>query len=79
MFIIKEFFFMSVPAKKRSKSKVRRARAHKNLKPSNLIPCPECKTPKNRHTACSNCGKYKSREVIDVAKKTNKKLSEHKH
>ena len=69
---------MSVPAKRRSRSKVRRARANKHMKPSTLFPCPECKTPKMPHIVCSNCGKYKGKEVINTAKKVQKKLA-HKH
>ena len=35
--------------------------------------CPKCGKPVLPHTVCQNCGYYKSREIIDVLKKLNKK------
>lgn len=41
-------------------------RSHHALKARTLSLCPECGAPKMNHTMCLNCGKYKSRVVVDV-------------
>jgi large subunit ribosomal protein L32 len=42
-------------------------RAHDSLKRSITGECPSCHTPKLPHRVCPTCGKYKGREVIEVA------------
>lgn len=66
---------MSVPKKKLTRRKTRSRRAHHALKEINLAKCPKCKKPIRPHTACSFCGYYKGRMVIDVEKKLAKKRS----
>lgn len=48
-------------------------RSHHALTAVGTTLCKECGHPKAKHIACSNCGKYKGREVIDVIKKAAKK------
>lgn len=40
--------------------------------------CPKCNKPVAPHTACSNCGTYKGRQVVDVFKKLDKKERKNK-
>ncbi len=54
-------------------------RSHHALKARILSLCPECGAPKMNHTMCLNCGKYKSRVVVDVQAslvKKEKKMKE---
>lgn len=46
---------------------------HKYIKRVVLSVCPKCKKPVLSHTACGNCGYYKSMEIIDVLSKLTKK------
>jgi large subunit ribosomal protein L32 len=64
---------MPVPAKRRSRSKARRGRAHFALKKIKLNCCPKCKKAVLPHTACAFCGNYKSREAIKLKVKKVKK------
>lgn len=57
---------MSVPARKLSRSKVRRRRSHHSLKPQNLGECANCQKPILPHRACTNCGAYKGKQVLNV-------------
>lgn len=41
-------------------------RSHHALKARVLSMCSECGSPKENHAICANCGKYKSRTVVDV-------------
>jgi large subunit ribosomal protein L32 len=41
------------------------------LKATAVVNCPQCNTPKIPHHACTNCGTYNGREVIEI--KTPKK------
>lgn len=44
-------------------------RSHHALKGISLTKCPDCNSPVMRHQACSNCGKYRGRVVINMEKK----------
>jgi len=48
-------------------------RSHHALKDVQLVLCKDCGHPKNKHLMCSNCGKYKGREVVNVSLKAEKK------
>ena len=65
---------MSVPAFKRSRSKVRRVRSHDALKKTKLSVCPNCKSAILPHHICANCGTYKTRVVMKT--KTDKKAAQ---
>ena len=53
-------------------------RSHHALKGIALTKCPDCSNPVMRHQACSNCGKYRGKVVInkEVKKKPAKKGKE---
>ena len=42
-------------------------RAHDSLSVAGRAECPNCHEPKLPHRACPHCGRYKGREVIEVA------------
>jgi len=45
-----------VPAKRNSKSKVRRRRSQLALKKKRILSCPKCKGPTMPHRICPQCG-----------------------
>ncbi len=59
---------MAVPKNRQGKARrdSRRA-ANSKLPELSLSICPQCKQPKLPHRVCPHCGKYKGREVIEVA------------
>ena len=41
------------------------------MRAANLVPCPQCKSPKPPHQACPHCGMFRGRQVIPIkAKRT---------
>ncbi|MFZ2193715.1 MAG: 50S ribosomal protein L32 [Candidatus Moraniibacteriota bacterium] len=64
---------MPVARKRHTKARRDRARVPYKLKPKNLVECTTCKAQIEPHVACSNCGKYKGKEVIDTTKKLTRK------
>ena len=48
-------------------------RSHHALKEPRLSTCKDCNAKHLRHHMCDNCGKYKGRQVVDVAAKAQKK------
>jgi large subunit ribosomal protein L32 len=66
---------MSVPAKRRSRSEVRRGRSHQALKPVKLNKCPKCGKAVLPHRACKFCGFYNGREVLKVKIQSKKKAN----
>jgi len=65
---------MAVPKKKTSKRRTRQRRAHDGISVPNLSSCKKCGEPTLPHTACSNCGYYGDKKVMDVESKLAKKL-----
>ena len=57
---------MAVPKRKTSKSKRDKRRTHKKTEAPNLSVCSQCGEAKMPHHACSSCGDYKGRTVIEV-------------
>ena len=55
-------------------------RSHHGLSGLALTKCPDCNTTVMRHQACSNCGKYRGKVIINlekkskIAKKSEKKI-----
>ncbi|MEK7620437.1 MAG: 50S ribosomal protein L32 [Patescibacteria group bacterium] len=69
---------MPVPARRHSRSRVRRRRAHDAMKSQNVGLCTTCQAPLVPHTACKNCGTYKGKQVLDMSrdlKRTAKKAA----
>ena len=64
---------MPHPKKKLTKAAKNQRRSHHALKAINLAKCENCGKPIKPHRACSICGQYKKREVIDITKKLPKK------
>lgn len=64
---------MAVPKQRKTKSRRNQRRSHHALKKTGLASCTKCDDPLLPHTACSNCGTYKGREIIDVLAKLTKR------
>jgi len=64
---------MPHPKKRTNQSTKNQRRSHHALKKINLIECKKCGKPVKPHHACSNCGYYNSKEIIDVVKNLSKK------
>jgi len=64
---------MACPKKRGTKSKRDKGRIHIFLKEPNLNKCSKCGALRLAHSACSSCGYYKGREVVDVLVKLDKK------
>ncbi|MFH0854992.1 MAG: 50S ribosomal protein L32 [Candidatus Omnitrophota bacterium] len=66
---------MALPKRRHSKTRGRKRRTHWKVKAAGLSPCPQCKHPKLAHRACSVCGYYKGKQVIEIKVKEKKKRS----
>lgn len=53
-------------------------RSHHALKTRQFSTCEKCSAPKMSHMACSNCGTYRGRQVIDKVKQVEKKQAKKK-
>ncbi len=56
---------MAVPKRKKSKSKRNKRRTHQGVMGTNLSACPQCGEAVLSHHACSSCGTYKGRSVVE--------------
>jgi large subunit ribosomal protein L32 len=57
-----------LPKRKTSKGRRDRRRANDSLVARNMTLCSNCGQMRLPHRVCANCGYYKGREVIKVAK-----------
>ena len=57
---------MAVPKRRMSRSNTRSRRAQWKTSRVATVACPQCKSPKLPHTACSVCGTYNGRQVLEV-------------
>ena len=57
---------MAVPKRKTSKSKRNKRRSHQKITAPNLSVCPQCGEATLPHHACTRCGTYKGRTVIET-------------
>ena len=69
---------MPVARQHHTKARRDRARAMLKLKPKTSVACGNCKTEIAPHTACSKCGYYKGKEVVNTMKKADKKAKNKK-
>ena len=53
-------------------------RSHHALKARGVMLCKDCGSPKMPHIACTNCGKYKGKVVLNVTEKAEKKAKKAK-
>ena len=58
---------MAVPFRRTSKTKKRMRRTHLKKTAPIYISCPKCGEPIMPHRACTKCGFYKGKEVIEVS------------
>jgi large subunit ribosomal protein L32 len=57
---------MAVPKRKKSRSRTRHRKAQwMKTSPPAITTCPQCKTDVRPHTACSTCGTYRGRQVLE--------------
>ena len=63
---------MAVPKQRRSKAKKRTKRACWKLDMPNLIKCKNCGVLSHPHRACTSCGFYKGRQVLQIKDKSKK-------
>ncbi|MBI2473587.1 50S ribosomal protein L32 [Candidatus Uhrbacteria bacterium] len=63
---------MPVPARKKSRSAVRRRRSHDHLNAGNIGVCQTCQAPLAPHKACKTCGTYKGKVVLDVTRQAQR-------
>lgn len=57
---------MPNPKRRHSKARTRTRRAHDALSVPQSSACPNCQEPRMPHRACSKCGYYNGRQVMDV-------------
>lgn len=57
---------MAVPKRKKSKSRRDKRRTHQKTDAPNLSTCPQCGAATMPHNACTQCGEYKGRTVIET-------------
>ena len=61
----------AVPFRKVSKTRGRKRRTHYKISENSTIKCPKCGDIIRPHIVCSECGKYKGKEVITKDETTN--------
>lgn len=60
----------AVPFRKTSKTSKRMRRTHYKIEGKTTTTCPKCGATIKPHRACSKCGSYKGKEVLDVREAT---------
>ncbi len=63
---------MALPSKRSTKSGKRRRLAYYKQSKRKLQICPKCKKPVRSHQACSFCGSYRGREIMNIKIKAKK-------
>ena len=49
-------------------------RSHHAIKQGSFAVCEKCSSPRENHRACSNCGTYNGRVVVNTEKKLARKM-----
>jgi len=57
---------VAVPKRRMSRSNTRSRRAQWKARAVATVPCPQCRSPKLPHAACTVCGTYNGRQVLEV-------------
>jgi len=60
--------FGALPARRVSKTAKRQRRAHLKKSAPTVTKCPNCNEVVAPHRACSKCGHYKGKEVLNIKK-----------
>ncbi len=60
---------MAVPFRRTSKTKKRMRRTHLKKEAPVITKCPNCGAYIKPHRACTECGYYKGKEVLEIEKK----------
>jgi len=60
---------MGLPSKQRTSRSRDDRRAHHALVKVGIAVCSSCKAPILPHRACAQCGEYKGKKAVDVAKR----------
>ena len=55
---------MAVPRNRISNSRKNTRRAHDAKKPSNIVRCSDCDSPRLPHRVCPECGRYGGKVII---------------
>ncbi len=66
---------MSTQKQRHTKGRRDRARAELKMTSTTLVTCTKCGAKIKAHIACSKCGFYKGKEVVDTMKKITKKAT----
>ena len=61
-----------------TRSHTNNRRSHHSIADRSFSVCEKCKAPKLNHSACTKCGAYKGRVVLDIQAKIDKKLKKQK-
>ncbi len=56
----------ALPKQKTSKARKGKRRSHLHLELPQLEVCPTCKTKKQTHHVCPECGTYRGRQILRV-------------
>jgi large subunit ribosomal protein L32 len=65
---------MGLPSKKRTPRSKRERNAHSALKPIATSKCEKCEAPTLAHRACTSCGEYRGKKVVNVEKRATRRL-----
>jgi len=65
---------MGLPAKKRTNRSKRDRASHFALKPTGTSTCKKCGAATLPHHACSACGDYKGKKVVNTAKRAERTM-----
>lgn len=63
---------MAVPARRTSKTKKRMRRTHLKKEARSIVSCPNCGEAIQPHRACTKCGFYKGKNVLEKDKVVEK-------
>ena len=65
---------MAVPKRRTSKTKKRMRRTHLKKVARSVVNCPNCGEVIQPHRACTKCGFYKGKNVLNKEEKTEEKV-----
>jgi large subunit ribosomal protein L32 len=68
---------MGLPGHRRTRSHKKRRASHFALKKLHLVECPKCTSPMRQHHACTVCGTYAGRKVLDLANPLKNEREKH--